>query len=115
MKPEPPWWKQRLNPFTAMPLQRVPFLRTTLQRRRLMLPGLHWLIRRDAFQAALPDPALRAMERPLVWTVTIIAAQLGTIHLQAGLRYKPGVTPRYWKRYSANWASAFTALRYMCL
>ncbi len=42
------------EPFTAMPLQWVPSLLTTLHRLRLRLSGLHWLIRRDARQKHYP-------------------------------------------------------------
>ena len=41
------------------PVAHVPSLRTTLHRLRLLFSGLHSHIRRDARQAALPDPALR--------------------------------------------------------
>jgi hypothetical protein len=47
-----------------MPLQRDPSFRITQHRRRLMFPGLHRLIALDTIQAALPDPALRAIEHP---------------------------------------------------
>ncbi len=55
--PLPPWWKHRGKSVTAMPWQCDPSFLITVHRRRLLLPGLHWEPHRDAFQAALPDPA----------------------------------------------------------
>lgn len=40
-------------------MHRVPSFLTTIQRLRFMLPGFVAVIRRDAFQATLPDPAVR--------------------------------------------------------
>jgi hypothetical protein len=45
--PDPPWWKHRLKFFTAIPLQRVPSLLTTVHRFLLRLPFWHWVISRE--------------------------------------------------------------------
>jgi hypothetical protein len=45
--PDPPWWKHRLKFFTAIPLQRVPSLLTTMHRFLLRLPFWHWVISRE--------------------------------------------------------------------
>ena len=49
-----------------MPLHREPSFLTTLHRRRLKFPFLHAVIFRDAFQLALPDPAVRPIRSPSI-------------------------------------------------